>query len=60
MAAAYLLVGIVGGVITFVLIWPHGFLLALVSVPIGASLLVVLVAVWKAWSDDEAPLDGPE
>jgi hypothetical protein len=62
MAAAYALVGIVGGAIAFALVWPHGFLLALASAPIGGSLLVMLVVVWQIWNsnwddEDQTPAD---
>ena len=46
MVVAYALVGIVGGMITFALVWPAWVFLALASAPIGGSLLVMLVAVW--------------
>jgi hypothetical protein len=64
MAAAFAIVGIVGGVITFALMWPYGVFLALACTPIGGSSLVLLVAAWKAWNsngddEDEAPPDDP-
>jgi hypothetical protein len=36
---------LIGGVITFVLLWPYGLVVAVVGLPFGGSLFALLIAV---------------
>jgi hypothetical protein len=49
MAAAF-----VGGLTTFVALWPLGWLIALAGVPFGGSFLALMVAVLLALRDSHA------
>ena len=50
MLFVYAVTGLVGGLITSVVLWPLGVLIALAAAPFGGSLLalVVAVAVWMS------------
>jgi hypothetical protein len=45
MVIVYLVAAFVGGIVSCVLLWPYSVALALLSVPFGGSLLVLLTAV---------------
>jgi hypothetical protein len=45
MLIVYPMAALIGGLISFALLWPYGAAIALISMPFGGSLLVLLAAV---------------
>ncbi|MBM6580150.1 hypothetical protein ILT44_08155 [Microvirga sp. BT689] len=45
MVILYMMAALMGGLISCVLLWPHGAAIALLSMPFGGSLLVMLAAI---------------
>ena len=45
MVIVYMMTALMGGLISCVLLWPHGAVIALLSMPFGGSLFVMLAAV---------------
>ena|SRR5215217_5506155 len=45
MVIVYMMTALMGGLISCVLLWPHGAAIALLSIPFGGSLFVMLAAI---------------
>ena len=52
MVVAIAVFALIGGLITVVLLWPHGALVALVGAPFGGSFTALVVAFLLAWRRD--------
>jgi len=61
MVAAIAVFALIGAVVTIVLLWPYGVLVALLAALFGASSIALIVAFLLAWRRDldKAP-DKPE
>jgi hypothetical protein len=59
MVIVYGFVSLLGGLISCVLLWPYGATIALLSIPFGGSLSVLLVAFFVYWrASGETPSNG--
>ena len=67
MIVVLLLAALIGGVITFVLLWPYGLVVAVVGLPFGGSLFALPIAVgcalpahWRARHQQPANITPAE
>jgi hypothetical protein len=59
MVIVYGFVSLLGGLISCVLLWPYGATIALLSIPFGGSLSVLLVAIFVYLrASGETPSNG--
>ena len=60
MAIVYMMTALMGGLISCVLLWPHGATIALLSIPFGGSLFVMLAAILVYMRASRAPASGKD
>ena len=58
--AAILVALLVGGLAAGAMLWPYGWLYVALGVPLGASGLAMLVAVWRFWRRTRQRPASPE